>query len=300
MFKKALIVCIVLQLPMFTQSDVKKHIKDMLPHILNIESYKANLHMRLNIQGLQEYFENISIDLTYVNRKKKIHIEGVPLLPNNAILTKQIKNSIKKVWDYLLFPYIFDILFKEQFLSSASISESGDNSKTVTISNLDKKFRNISKIQYILDKDLLPGETQVFYTNGAIKLIKVGFEKVNDKEYIINTVREEFKTRGGNNRYINTAEITYGEINNFMLPTQISYNIKFGKIPNDEFKTVININYIAVKTNEEFNSKQKKARSDTTQDADAFGTKKDTNLSGKSESSTDTNSGKAECVPPPK
>lgn len=303
MIKKTLILSIIVQTYIITQSDVKKYIKNIPSKILNIKSYKANIYMKLNIQELQKYFENISIDLTYISNKKKIHVDGVPLLPNNAILKKQIKNSINKLWDYLLFPYIFDIFSKEQLLSSASVSESGKNGKTVTINNSGKELKNISKIRYIIDGNLLPEEILIFYTNGATKLIKLGFEKVTDKEYTINTVREEFKTRGGNNVYTSNADISYSKINNFMLPTQVSYGVKFSRIPDNEFKTLININYKMVITDEKFKSKYKKTKainSQTSEIFETFGTKKDGSTFGKLGNKSDENPKKAECAPPTK
>lgn len=228
------------------QDELKKNIRKAISQILSIANYKSNVNMQLNIIEVQKYFENITVNLSYVGGKKRIQIEGVPQLPNHSILKKLLKNAIDKVWDYLLFPYIFEILGKETILSQSTIQRKID-SYIVTINKIGGKLSKIVKAEYILNNEFLPVQIRLMFSSGATNSVNISYVKAEQNNYFIDIVNEEVTTGGGMKIYTGETKINYSNINNLTLPTAITYTVNFTRIPEHKFVTTINISYKMIK-----------------------------------------------------
>lgn len=295
MSKEGILIIVFINLCIFAQQKVKEEIKKMTANILNIKSYNVDISAQVTIQEVLRYFENVSVTLTYVRHRKKLKVEGVPLLPNNAILTKQIKSSVDKVWDYLLFPYIFDVLTEERFLSVATVHKLDSDNKKIVIKGVDKYIKNISTIEYITEADFLPKVVNVFYTDGSSKLIKLTFEKVTGGNYVISGVEEEVKSLSRGKIYKSLATISYSNINNFILPTQISYEVTFAKISDVKFTTTMSIAYQVAKTTQKRPQRKSIVKEDSTASSKMGETEGGKKEGGKK--LPEGNSKKAQCIP---
>ncbi len=224
--------------------DIKSKFQSNVKNLLAIPNYNRDIYISVRINEIKKHFENLDIKLQYKGKKRKIIVKGVPELPNQKQLTKLLKQSISKVWQYLIFPYIFDVLSKNHSIKSATLLKRHEDYH-LTIINTSTNYKNVREWTYIFDENYLPKKVYLKYKNGKNKTIKLELENIEADKYVIHKVNEEFKTSSGAIIYTSSAVLSYKAINETMLPKQLSYKIKFHNIPLN-FPTTVEFEYISI------------------------------------------------------
>jgi hypothetical protein len=170
-------------------------------------------------------------------------VEGIPDIPNRNQLRVLLTKAISKVWEYLTFPYIVDVLTNSDLVKTGKVSvKQNSGLKKVSIENIRGKVKNISSVVYIMDKNDKLREIEVEYSNGKKSQMKINIGEDGNLKMVLG-IEEEYRTKGGYPLYKATCTINYSEVKEGLkLPTEISYKVIFSDIKKDFF-TNVNLDY---------------------------------------------------------
>ncbi|MFN7182193.1 MAG: hypothetical protein ACK4NF_05905, partial [Planctomycetota bacterium] len=170
---KVLIYILFLTLTLYTEN-IKSQLKNNIKNLLIVPNYNKKIYASVRINELQKYFETLDIKLKYYGKKKVTIVKGVPDLPNQNILSKLLTQAVKRIWDYISFPYLFDILSDEKKIKMGSIKKESEKYSII----IPDASRAIREATYILDKNYLPQEIILKYANNKTGLIKLEFTSI--------------------------------------------------------------------------------------------------------------------------